>query len=396
MKMPGVFALKRPPKRTAEKKKQGDNSNWPSSSSESGKLTLDSEELFIRLLSLETKRTERSHKPLVLMLVDTGKLLGTDDRETILEGIAGALSSSTRETDIRGWYRNNSVIGVILTEIGLSGSNSAIRTVLGKVNTALRNNLNLDQMNEIHISFHVFPDDLDSQNGGRPADFKFYPELFQQDGRKKAARIIKRAIDIVGSLFALVVLSPLWVAIAVLIKLTSRGPMLFKQERVGQYGVRFTFLKFRSMYIDSDHKIHQEYVRQLISGKEDRKQTDDSDGVYKMREDPRTTTVGRFLRKASLDELPQFFNVLKGEMSLVGPRPAIPYELKAYDLWHRRRFLEAKPGMTGLWQIKGRSKVKFDEMVRLDLKYARAWSVGLDLKILLQTPRAVISAEGAW
>jgi lipopolysaccharide/colanic/teichoic acid biosynthesis glycosyltransferase len=330
------------------------------------------------------------------MLVDTGKLLGTDDKETILEGIAGALSSSTRETDIRGWYRNNSVIGVIFTEIGLSDPNSAIKTVLGKVNTALRNNLNLDQMNEIHISFHVFPDDLDSQNGGRPADFKFYPELLQQDGRKKAARLIKRAIDIVGSLFVLVVFSPLWVAIALVIKLTSRGPILFKQERVGQYGVRFTFLKFRSMYSHSDHKIHQDYVSRLISGKEDRKQTDDSDGVYKMREDPRTTTVGRFLRKTSLDELPQFFNVLKGEMSLVGPRPAIPYEIKAYDLWHRRRFLEAKPGMTGLWQIKGRSKVKFEEMVRLDLKYARAWSVGLDLKILLRTPRAVISGEGAW
>jgi lipopolysaccharide/colanic/teichoic acid biosynthesis glycosyltransferase len=329
------------------------------------------------------------------MLVDAGKLLGTEGREDILGGITAALSSSTRETDLRGWYTNNSVIGVILTELGTSDTDSAIRAVQGKVNTALRKNLELEHINKIDISFHMFPDELESPHGGRLVDSKLYPDLFQQDGRKKAARLIKRAIDIVGSLFGLVVFSPLLAAIAVAIKLTSRGAILFKQERVGRYGVRFTFLKFRSMYAPNDHTIHQEYVRRLIGGEGDRKQPEDRADTFKIKDDPRITRVGKFLRKTSLDELPQLFNVLKGEMSLVGPRPSIPYEIKAYQLWHKRRFIEAKPGMTGLWQVKGRSKVKFDDMVRLDLKYAKAWSIGLDVKILLQTPRAVISCEGA-
>ena len=185
-------------------------------------------------------------------------------------------------------------------------------------------------------------------------------------------------------------------AIAIAIKLTSKGPILFKQRRVGQYGVRFTFLKFRSMYSQSDAKIHREYVLRLIAGKHEGEQGNANGGVYKIKDDPRITWVGKILRKASLDELPQFFNVLKGEMSLVGPRPPIPYEVEAYDIWHRRRFLEVKPGITGLWQVNGRSRVKFEDMVRLDLQYARSWSLGLDFKILLETPRAVFFGEGAY
>ena len=166
-------------------------------------------------------------------------------------------------------------------------------------------------------------------------------------------------------------LSPVFLAVAVAIKLTSKGPILFKQERIGQYGVGFTFLKFRSMHFRNDPKIHREYVRKLISGKDDCKQADDNGGAYKLQNDPRITPVGKFLRRTSLDELPQFFNVLRGDMSLVGPRPPIPYETEAYDVWHRRRFFEAKPGITGLWQVKGRSRVKFDDMVRLDGGAAR-------------------------
>jgi lipopolysaccharide/colanic/teichoic acid biosynthesis glycosyltransferase len=150
------------------------------------------------------------------------------------------------------------------------------------------------------------------------------------------------------------------------------------------------------MYFRNDPKIHQEYVTRLISGKDDDKQKDPNGGVYKIKDDPRITPVGKFLRKSSLDELPQFINVLKGEMSLVGPRPPIPYEVDAYELWHWRRFLEVKPGITGLWQVSGRSKLKFGDMVRLDLKYARTWSLGLDFKVLLETPWAVFFGGGAW
>jgi lipopolysaccharide/colanic/teichoic acid biosynthesis glycosyltransferase len=195
---------------------------------------------------------------------------------------------------------------------------------------------------------------------------------------------------------ALIILSPIFLAIAIAIKLSSPGPILFRQKRIGQYGVPFTCLKFRSMHAVNDSQIHKEYVKRFIAGNADAGLSKASNEVvYKLTADPRVTRVGRLLRKTSLDELPQLINVLLGEMSLVGPRPPIPYELEAYDVWHRRRLLEVKPGITGLWQVNGRSRLRFDDMVRLDLKYAQAWSVGLDLKILLQTPRAVFSGDGA-
>jgi lipopolysaccharide/colanic/teichoic acid biosynthesis glycosyltransferase len=159
---------------------------------------------------------------------------------------------------------------------------------------------------------------------------------------------------------------------------------------VGHYGKVFTFLKFRSMHINNDTSVHREYVANLIAGRAVRLPSNgDGDGVYKLTNDKRITRVGKFLRRSSLDELPQFLNVLKGDMSLVGPRPAIPYEVASYQTWHRRRILEVKPGITGLWQVNGRNRIKFDEMVRLDLQYAKGWSPWLDIKILLRTPRAV-------
>jgi lipopolysaccharide/colanic/teichoic acid biosynthesis glycosyltransferase len=153
------------------------------------------------------------------------------------------------------------------------------------------------------------------------------------------------------------------------------------------------------MFDGNDPRIHREYVSQLIAGKADvaKSNGNGSNGsLYKLTGDPRITPVGKFLRKTSLDELPQFWNVLMGDMSLVGPRPPIPYEVLSYDTWHRRRVLEAKPGITGLWQVTSRSTATFNEMVRLDLEYARTWSLGLDIKILLRTPRAVLSGNGAY
>jgi lipopolysaccharide/colanic/teichoic acid biosynthesis glycosyltransferase len=150
------------------------------------------------------------------------------------------------------------------------------------------------------------------------------------------------------------------------------------------------------MYTGNDPTIHREYVNAFIAAKIESGQSNGTQNpVYKLTRDPRITPVGRFLRKTSLDELPQLWNVLKGDMSLVGPRPPIPYEVLSYDIWHRRRILEAKPGITGLWQVSGRSRMTFNEMVRLDLEYARAWSLGLDMKILLRTPWAVFSGNGA-
>jgi lipopolysaccharide/colanic/teichoic acid biosynthesis glycosyltransferase len=171
---------------------------------------------------------------------------------------------------------------------------------------------------------------------------------------------------------------------------------LFRQQRIGRFGKSFTFLKFRSMYVNNDPTVHQEYVKNLIEDAAEPVSSGRSgNGVYKLVNDKRITPVGRFLRRSSLDELPQFLNVLMGDMSLVGPRPPLPYELAAYQTWHRRRLLAVKPGITGLWQVTSRSTVKFDEMVRLDLRYASTWTPWLDFKILMRTPHAVIKGSGA-
>jgi lipopolysaccharide/colanic/teichoic acid biosynthesis glycosyltransferase len=201
---------------------------------------------------------------------------------------------------------------------------------------------------------------------------------------------------VVGSALALIALSPVFLILAILVKLSSKGPVFFRQQRIGQYGVPFVFLKFRSMHVSTDARIHEEYVKKFIAGQVESLRDGNKKLIFKITNDPRVTWIGRFMRRTSLDEIPQFWNVLKSEMSLVGPRPPVPYELEAYDIWHRRRLLEAKPGITGLWQIHGRSRTTFDEMVRLDLQYSRTWSPLLDLKILLRTPRAVLSGDGAY
>jgi len=204
-------------------------------------------------------------------------------------------------------------------------------------------------------------------------------------------------MDIVGSIAAILLFSPFFLVIPILIKLTSPGPVFFMQERLGKFGKTFRILKFRSMSINNDDAIHRQYIGNFIANKV-AAEADDKSGevVFKIRNDPRVTPLGQFLRKSSLDEIPQFFNVLKGEMSLVGPRPPIPYEVSAYYLWHCYRSFAVKPGITGLWQVSGRSKTTFDEMVRLDLQYIRSWSVWLDIRLLLATPRAVLRGKGAY
>src|SRR5260221_3385897 len=204
----------------------------------------------------------------------------------------------------------------------------------------------------------------------------------------------KRLLDI---FFTLLILPP-WclvvAVIAVLIRLDSKGPIFFRQKRVGLNGIEFEMLKFRSMHVNCDDAAHREAIKHYMNGATLNGDAD-AENSYKLVDDPRVTRVGRIIRKTSIDELPQFINVLRGEMSLVGPRPPLPYEVEAYDLWHRRRLLEAKPGITGLWQVSGRSRVTFDEMVRLDLRYARTCSPWLDIKIPARTPGAVMFGEGA-
>jgi exopolysaccharide biosynthesis polyprenyl glycosylphosphotransferase len=355
------------------------------------------EELFHRILCWERKRAERSSKSFLLMLMDAGTVLQANRKQRVLTTILSALSCSSRETDIVGWYRENAILGAIFTEIDEAERNALQSLVLAKLSEALRASLGADGVDQIHISFHFFPEDWDKPNSGRLSDEKLYPDLFGRNEARKYRHVMKRAMDIAGSIAALILFSPLFALIALAIKLTSKGPVFFKQTRIGQYGTMFTFWKFRSMMPANDASIHREYVKHFITGEVESDSSDQcQNAVYKIREDPRITRVGKFLRKTSLDELPQFINVLKGDMSLVGPRPPIPYELEGYQIWHRRRVQESKPGITGLWQVKGRSRVKFDDMVRMDLQYAKTWSLWLDVKILLQTPAAVLFGAGGY
>ena len=346
------------------------------------------DELFFqRMLSLERRRSERAGTRFALVLVDFEELNGALSAEAA-EETACAIGASMRETDIAGWYRKSSIVGIILTALTETTQTTLESAVAKRIREVLSLTLDPLQAERVCISCHLFPsEDRGSKSGGN-GDRMFYPR--NQGKNSKAAAAMKRALDIAGSFAALIVLLPLFIIISVAIKLTSAGPVFFRQKRIGQFGEEFTFLKFRSMYVNSDPSIHKEYVQSLICRKVE------SDGTYKIKNDPRVTLVGRFLRKSSLDELPQFINVLRGEMSLVGPRPPIPYELEEYSLWHRRRVLEGKPGITGVWQVDGRSRTTFDEMVRMDLRYIRNQSFWLDIRILLKTPFAVLRGDGAY
>jgi lipopolysaccharide/colanic/teichoic acid biosynthesis glycosyltransferase len=352
------------------------------------------EESFHRAIALERRRTERSRKPFLLMLLDIGDCLPEIGREEISSEVLGLLSLATRETDVSGWYESN-VVGVMFTEITLEDRGAILQVMMDRVSESLRDNLSPEQFQKIRVTVHLFPDEWKQELPHSPCDPKLYPDLERRKQTRKIFSVIKRTMDIAGAGAALLALAPVFLLLAAIIKLTSTGPVFFRQQRVGQFGNRFMLLKLRSMFVGNDPSIHQQYVKKLIAaGAEDKKAG--RSGVYKLTNDPRITRIGAFLRKTSLDEIPQFINVLLGEMSLVGPRPPIAYEIEAYDLWHRRRVLEAKPGITGLWQVNGRSRVTFDEMVRLDLQYASTWTPWMDLKILLRTPGAVVNGDGAY
>ena len=208
-------------------------------------------------------------------------------------------------------------------------------------------------------------------------------------------RLLKRAIDLAGATIGLALAAPVMLVIAAAVRLDSRGPVFFRQERVGLGGRRFKVWKFRTMAHNAPDTLHREYMTRMLGGDEESTLHRDRVGrpVFKMAQDPRVTRVGRFLRKSSLDELPQFFNVLAGDMSLVGPRPPIPYEFEAYDHWQYDR-MQVRPGITGLWQVSGRSQLSYRQMCELDLDYVRRWSVWLDLRILLRTVPVVLFNSG--
>ena len=253
------------------------------------------------------------------------------------------------------------------------------------------------QLQKLSVRVYVIPDlfALSFPNatmegfGGIPAIGLGQPGLTEQQ------RLVKRAFDLVLASLCLILMAPFLIVIAILIKLDSPGPVLYKGTRIGENGKAFLMFKFRSMRIDGGEDIHKAHVVRLIRENIKPQQAGKGKSVsLKLQDDPRITRVGSFIRKTSIDELPQLFNVLRGDMSIVGPRPSLPYEVEVFQDWHMRRF-EGPPGITGLWQVNGRNRVSFDEMVRLDIEYIEHQSLWLDCKILLQTPFAVISGNGA-
>jgi lipopolysaccharide/colanic/teichoic acid biosynthesis glycosyltransferase len=264
--------------------------------------------------------------------------------------------------------------------------------VEGRLRRELAARLEANTVARFSVRFHVLP--LLRSEDAEPAepDTVVAPRLVAP--HHAIYDPMKRTFDFSVSLILLVLLAPLFALLALLVKLKSPGPILYKQVRIGRSMKPFAMLKFRTMHVNVDHKLHQEFVSRFIkAGGQDMGCS--QNGVFKIVNDPRITPIGHVLRKTSLDELPQLWNVLRGDMSLVGPRPPLPYEVEQYKPWHTRRVIDAMPGITGLWQVGGRSQTTFDDMVRLDLQYARTRSFWTDIKILAATPGAVFTGKGA-
>lgn len=340
---------------------------------------------FIRQLHIETLRAQRSKSTLSILLLTLNK--DADIESLNMDEVLRLIRKKTRGTDISGFV-NHKAICVLLPDTDESGAKEICAKLKNKVP-------------QFSITASSYPDHIFeslTKNGFIQSDaFPF--ELWDPMDFKGASwfkSLLKRGMDIVGSIVGILVFMPVMLITALAIKLTSPGPVIFSQIRLGRHGAPFTFYKFRSMHVNMDNQLHRDYVHDFINGRHDKvNQGNAEKPIYKLKSDPRITRVGKFIRKTSIDELPQFFNVLKGDMSLVGPRPPLPYEAEKYQAWHLRRILDLKPGITGLWQVEGRSKTEWDDSVRLDIRYIKNWSLLLDLKILLKTFKEVLKCGGA-
>jgi exopolysaccharide biosynthesis polyprenyl glycosylphosphotransferase len=349
------------------------------------------EELFRSALIRERKCADRSNRPFGLLLITLSEHENPTSAPLWKTAIE-AVSTAQRETDVVGWFDRRAALGVILSDIHDSDP-ANVWEIENRIRRELSLRLSADAVARFTIRLHLHVDPKLPRADCFTVD-PLITKLRSTEGRTTVNDRLKRLLDIVASSAMLLLLSPVFLLIAILVKLNSRGPVFFRQVRVGQAGKPFTMLKFRSMKVNAAESLHHDYVTQFIKASGQAQGTKGNQ-LFKIANDPRVTTIGRVLRKTSLDELPQLLNVAKGEMSLVGPRPPLQYEVDQYKAWHCRRVLEAKPGITGLWQVTGRSRTTFDEMVRLDLRYVRTSSLWTDVKILLATPRAVISGKGA-
>jgi len=381
---------------------------------------------FHQRLYLERRRAERSKYTFSLIVIDIEpfQILSGDEFHPQKSQIFKGILANIRETDVISFYEPNK-IAILLPDTPKEGA----KTVVDRLETHLRKSFSEKSP---RIKAWTYADDADDKEfslkpssirnkkanftnfiqQSKPCHFHILPtwDKVNFDGGALSIydlsffdlsvlnysfqRIAKRLMDIVSAIFCLILFAPLMFIIAIGIKLTSRGPILFKQKRIGFMGKPFRMLKFRSMKWNSSDKIHKDYIENLLNNPAGSQKDYVSD--YKAQVDQRTTLMGRFLRKTSLDELPQLFNILWGDMSLVGPRPHPIYEVEKYRNWYYRR-LTMKPGMTGLSKIHIRcTPENYDEAMRFDLRYVKCWSLWLDIKIILKTIPLLVRKIGAY
>ena len=358
--------------------------NKPTTTASRGVEQVLSKHEFGAQLQREKRRSDRSKAAFSIALLKLDTEVG--DAGLNVRLLLQNACDCVRDTDMLG-YLGNGCVAVLLTDTSECGTTSFSERIVECTKGV-----------PFSIATATYPDDLFdrllSQAHETPALDAF---LFDdRDGPNRLWLALKRGLDVAGALAAIAVLAPVMAIVAMAVAITSPGPVVFKQVRLGLRGTPFVFYKFRSMYSNADERIHREFVRNLIRQDENAEGTSGSTRAWsKMRGDPRITPLGAFLRSTSLDELPQLFNVLKGDLSLVGPRPPLPYEVEQYEPWHLRRIMATKPGISGLWQVESRGQSMFDDMVRLDLRYIRNCSLKLDLRILLKTVKVVLFRNGA-
>lgn len=336
-------------------------------------------EHFLKELQREKRRAERSQSPLSLAIFHCEG--NSREMPTGTWQLLKLIYETKRTIDVVGKI-DQDAIGVLLVETSAEGAQGFLQRVKAR-----------SQGLSFNTTVSTYPDNIfDRLLKDKQAETLDLPESFllEQERAGRAGQVIKRIFDFFFALIALVAFMPVMAGTALVIAATSPGPVLFRQTRLGRNGVSFVMNKFRSMYHNADDRLHREHVTQLIRGDKGEGGSSNAKRAWnKLENDPRITPVGRIIRSLKIDELPQLVNVLMGDLSLVGPRPPLPYEVAQYETWHLRRLLSVRPGITGMWQIRG-GNTTFDEMVRLDLQYIDDWSLFLDLKILLKTGLVIV------
>ena len=338
------------------------------------------EEVFRTVLVRERKRSDRSNQPFIVLLLSQELNTGAG-APSAWDGAIEALMSTKRETDVLGWFERGTTIGLVVPDIHAAPS-SVARELEARVRTELGKRLDGSSVSGFALQLHVHDaHKTTAEDEGLWPVEALLEKTAPREPRVRLQERFKRALDIAGSLALLMMLSPLFLVLAVLVKLKSPGPIFFRQKRIGEKAQPFTMLKFRSMHVNADNAIHQQYVSWFITASDQEKKS--AAGVFKLTNDPRITPIGNFLRKTSLDELPQLWNVLRGDMSLVGPRPPLEYEVQKYAVALPPRS-QAKPGIT--WSLAGHGpqpdNVRRNGTARS--RYARKVSIWADIKILRQ------------